>query len=164
MRRTELTFLSEAFRARTSAAQGGGPGWRESSGCGRTSPESFAYYDPRTSCWKTCQASVFGGLAMYSGTWPPAGMMRNGSVYRRHRLVPHISELGSGLWPTPVASDLGHRAKPYAQGGRALSYVLGGPTNPRFLEWMMGFPIDWSAVELSGTQSSPNAPTKSSVA
>src|SRR5690606_23329842 len=32
-----------------------------------------------------------------------------------------IREIESGLWPTPVASDLGVRKKMYGQGGTALS-------------------------------------------
>jgi hypothetical protein len=63
--------------------------------------------------------------------------------------------------PTPVADDTGWRKKPYAQGGRALSFVLGGPTNPEYVEWMMGFPIGWSAVDASGVLSSPKSPNGS---
>jgi hypothetical protein len=39
-----------------------------------------------------------------------------------------ISGTGSGLWPTPVASDTGSRSKPYAQGGTPLSLAVKWPT------------------------------------
>lgn len=35
-----------------------------------------------------------------------------------------ISEIGSGFWPTPVASDTTMRSKPYAQGGTPLSLAV----------------------------------------
>jgi hypothetical protein len=39
-----------------------------------------------------------------------------------------ISGTGSGLWPTPAASDTGSRSKPYAQGGTPLSLAVKWPT------------------------------------
>jgi hypothetical protein len=56
-----------------------------------------------------------------------------------------------GLLPTPVADDTGWRKRPYSQGGRALSFVLGGPVNPEFAEWLMGWPIGWTGCEPLGT-------------
>lgn len=51
------------------------------------------------------------------------------------------------MWSTPVASDTGHRKKKYAQGGTALSMQAGGPLNPDWTEWLMGWPIKWTALE-----------------
>jgi hypothetical protein len=67
-----------------------------------------------------------------------------------------MSDGEHGFLPTPVADDCGHRTKPYAQGGRALSFVLGGPASPEYLEWLMGFPEGWTDPDaaLSATPSS----------
>lgn len=55
------------------------------------------------------------------------------------------------MWSTPVASDTGHRKKKYAQGGTALSMQAGGPLNPDWTEWLMGWPIKWTELAPSGT-------------
>jgi hypothetical protein len=51
------------------------------------------------------------------------------------------------LAPTPVASDTGFRKEKYAQGGTALSPFVGGHLNPEWTEWLMGWPIGWTALE-----------------
>jgi hypothetical protein len=76
-------------------------------GCGESTTESFASYDPAMCSWKTSQLSLFGGWEEFSGTWPRAGTMLNGSVYRRPPLVPRISGTGSSFWPTPRYQERG---------------------------------------------------------
>ena len=51
------------------------------------------------------------------------------------------------LAPTPTASDTGFRKEKYAQGGTALSTFVGGHLNPDWEEWLMGWPIGWTALE-----------------
>lgn len=58
------------------------------------------------------------------------------------------------LWPTPVSDDTGHRRAKYAQGGTALSTATGGPLNPMWVEWLMGFPLGWTDCEPLATPSS----------
>jgi hypothetical protein len=58
--------------------------------CGESMPESFAWYDPDTSSWRTYQACFAlienddgqPPLDEYSETWPSAGTMQNGRVSR----------------------------------------------------------------------------------
>ena len=125
----------------------------------RTSSASFANYDPDTSSWKTFQDSLFTGPEKFSETWPRSGTMRSGIASRLRPSVPYISEIGSFYLPTMVADDTGHRTKPYSQGGRALSYMLGGPVNPMWGEWFMGFPIGHTDLEPSATPSSRKLPS-----
>jgi hypothetical protein len=61
--------------------------------------------------------------------------------------VPFTYELASGLLPTPLASETGYRRTLYSQGGAALSTVVGGPVNPNWCEWLMGFPIGWTDLD-----------------
>lgn len=67
--------------------------------------ESFAYFDPDTSSWKTLQGSFLAGLDEFSETWPRAGTTRSGTAFRRQPLAPITSVIGYSLWPTPTASD-----------------------------------------------------------
>ncbi len=100
-------------------------------GSGPNSSESFAWYDPDTSSWKTSQGSLLPEWATYSETWPRSGMTVNGKAYRLPLLVPLIygggssslltipHGLGGGgktdlkreylIWPTPLTRNRSSR-------------------------------------------------------
>lgn len=93
------------------------PGFVESeAGCGPSSPESLAKFNPDLYGWKTRQCSLFGGLQWYAETWPRWGMMRAGELF----LLPTPAEIiyarefgskelngGGGQWPTPCLPNNG---------------------------------------------------------
>ena len=88
-----------------------------------------------------------------SGLWPtpnamPASNDLNFRCSGDGRTKPN--KLGwavaDSIWPTPVASDTGHRKARYAQGGSALSLRAGGHLNPEWVEWLMGWPIGWTGL------------------
>jgi hypothetical protein len=143
-----------ASRVKTSVRLDVVPGLQASNpDYGRSSPASFATYDPTTCSWRTSQGSLFEDSTEFSETWPMSGTTRNGIAYRHAPSALPIYELASGFWPTPVADDTGYRSRPFSQGGVSLSHVLGGPTNPRWLEWLMGFPPGWTHAGPSETPS-----------
>jgi len=113
---------------------------------------------------------------MSSETWPAWGTTRSGRLFRLPRLVPRT--LGSECFslPTPRASDArgsaGQRWKRRSAGQDNLreraarerwptptanrwsglqshgrNQIL-GPLNPTWVEWLMGFPTEWTALEL----------------
>jgi hypothetical protein len=53
----------------------------------------------------------------------------------------------NATYTAPCADDTGHRKGKYAQGGSPLSYQVGGQLNPPWVEWLMGWPIGWTALE-----------------
>lgn len=124
-------------------------------GSGPNAPASFAWYDRDGCCWRTCQGSLFEGWEKYSETWPRSGMTRNGIAYRLPPLVPRTSVIersSSRIWPTPTASDgMGGPGSSGRDGGPNLRTVVGGPLNPEWVEWLMGFPVGWTDLERSGT-------------
>lgn len=67
------------------------------------------------------------------------------------------------LWPTPTASDW--KGPNFSERGTAsgngLATAAGGPLNPTFVEWLMGFPSGWTDCEPSATPSSPRSPNGS---
>ncbi len=77
-------------------------------GSGPSSSESFAWYDPDTSSWKTSQGSLLPEWETYSETWPRAGMTRSGKAFRLRLLAPRIYGGESSSWPrmlhTPTAT------------------------------------------------------------
>ena len=72
-----------------------------------TLPELFATYDPESLCWRTSQRSLLGGLTEFSDSWPRSGMTVNGIAYQLPVLAHRTYVTGSGLLPTPAASDYG---------------------------------------------------------
>lgn len=59
-------------------------------------------------------------------------------------------------WPTPTASTYGsNRGGAMGRTGKvrlSISSRAGGPVNPEFLEWLMGFPLGWTELELWAMQ------------
>jgi len=175
---------------------------------GRTPFALFEKSGPNGFYWRMSQG-CFPALMFdeFSETWPRAGTMRNGIAYRRAPLAPLTSEIGSGLWPTPVVSrgdyvyshgwkalklagavkmfptptandarqrfntspgsnhprpNLAAMAKydmfptPVAtnwknrttcEHSRDLQKAVGGMLNPDWEEWLMGWPIGWTALQ-----------------
>lgn len=76
---------------------------------GQRLPDLLASYAPATQSWRTSQRCLVetqgDGLAEFSETWPRSGMTRNGTAYRLPNLARTITEIGSGLLPTPTAGD-----------------------------------------------------------
>jgi hypothetical protein len=78
---------------------------------GQSAPVFLGSFDPNTPSLKTSQTCLMEngelGLSEYSGTFPRSGMMRSGTVYQLPNLARTITEIGSGLLPTPAASTGG---------------------------------------------------------
>lgn len=164
--------------ARTSACQENA---RESAvsvaACGRSSFESFAYYDRSSSSWRTYQRSLFQTpetnqpqYQEFLETWPRAGSMLNGTVSRRQPLVPITKGIGSSLWPTPRASMGDHmicwkRAESGEHRCNLEDFLAwlwlkegnvrtrGFDVNPDWLDWYAGFPVRWTDLKETATAS-----------
>ena len=67
--------------------------------------ESYAWYDPNTSSWKTWQRSLITDWTSYSGSFPKQGTMQNGQLYLQVHWEPVIKDQGGGSLPTPTAMD-----------------------------------------------------------
>jgi hypothetical protein len=70
------------------------------------------------------------------------------------------------LWPTPIDRDWKSTSHATKENSRPLSEVAGltgsGSLNPRFVEELMGFPIDHTALKRSATPLSRSKPARSS--
>ena len=143
------------LREKVSLESSQGSGWRW--------PGSSLKYYPEESLWRTRHACLFPGwgLDRFSGTWPSSGIMLHGECWELIRLEPLTREIESGSsvleWRTPTASDAKNNAPPsqlkkIEQGGRNAPHVMlnaqaGGPLNPPWVAWLMGFPIGWTDSE-----------------
>jgi len=105
----QLTLFAEDSRASRSAMRARDKVRWMIAGSGQSSIESFASLS-RSGCWLRtyrdyCQLTLDGCSQEYSGTWPKAGMMRNGTAFQQPPLVRLISDGDCFWWPTPVAND-----------------------------------------------------------
>jgi hypothetical protein len=69
----------------------------------------------------------------------------------KHRSQPDTLHSATKLWPTPIERDWKSSSHANQPNARPLSEVAGltssGSLNPRFVEELMGFPIDHSALK-----------------
>jgi hypothetical protein len=160
-----LTWYLEDFPAKTSRQPARVEASKASAlDSGDKWPESWVKYDRATSSWRTRQRSLAGDWEEFSETWPRSGSMRNGMCFQRPTLAPTICGNESGLLPTPRASDgMKHRIRPASvvraskrgHAGRLEDWVSLKEEitknqcvylNPGWLESLMKWPIEWSAL------------------
>lgn len=161
-----LTWFLAASPAPTLPYAGMAPAWTaKTAGYGWSSGASSMKYDPEERLWRTRQCSLLGGLAEFSETWPSWGSMHDGECSVHTTPVWVTCGNVSGLLPTPTASDekgsvtpdtARKRAAKSSRGVRLPEYLTrkgllpGGRHNPEFSEWLMGWPVQWTAIERLG--------------
>ena len=148
----EQTLWPEGTHVSHSASQDDDKAQTTHDTCGPISGTPFAYYDPDTHCWKTCQGTLVSGLDTYSQTWPSSGMTADGTAYQLPASAHLTDEIGcSQLLPTPTSRDHKDGHAPRFRHGRiqkdTLGRAIGGPLNPTWVEWLMGFPPGWTDLE-----------------
>jgi hypothetical protein len=57
------------------------------------------------------------------------------------------------MFPTPTVQDASNNGGPsqYQRNSLPLNAVAGGQLNPTWVEWLMGFPLGWTALDASET-------------
>ncbi len=96
-------------------------------------------------------------FSVTSGAWDTAHVPAWSQLARWAR---HTCDAACSFWPTPLASDADKGGlRPWAARKRLdsghmihLNEAIGGPTNPEWEEWLMGFPAGWTDVEPSATR------------
>jgi len=61
----------------------------------------------------------------------------------------------AAMFPTPTVQDASNNGGPsqYERNSLPLNAVAGGSLNPTWVEWLMGFPFGWTALDASATPS-----------
>ena len=163
------TWLRQDSHANHSAQQENDSAQMIRETCGPQRGTLFATFDPALSCWKTCQASLLADTPeSLLPDWPTWGMWANGAAYQLPTLAPPICDSDGGLWPTPRKSKIAATASMQTVGNVAdpkgnleeavfsATYRLGQAIprtylNPEWVEWLMGWPHRWTALEPVGT-------------
>lgn len=140
----------------TKGVEGGGE-----ADCGERWQELLARFNQDSCLWKTAQCLQAEDFQESYQTFPKWGIMRNGELWGLTYSKPRIAGNGCGFLPTPVASEWKDKAKASVlrkldRGGRLarricslwnLSESTKVAVNPRFSEWMMGWPIGWTELK-----------------
>jgi len=159
-----LTWFRAGFPARTSAAlEQALESMEIDPGYGDIRPESSARYDPYSRQWKTHHCLWDEVLPWSSVTLPIWGTQLNGFVFPHPTSERPTIAIASGwsgeTFPTPsVAMHKGssRRALTRVDGRTRLRNRLDywverdgqrGRLNPEFVEWVMGWPIGWTALK-----------------
>lgn len=193
----QLTLFAEDFPVKTLAPQVEAQESKETNrDCGPKWPGSLAKFNRDSYLWKTRQCSLFGGLEEFSEIWPRWGLVHDGELSELTTPAHITNENGSGLFPTPMASEAGkseHTLKMVTNGqcqmtldryiamerkglipfrklptptladsknvgmngshqfnlhkAVALLEMNNGKLNPQWVEWLMGWPIEWTALQ-----------------
>jgi hypothetical protein len=111
----------------------------------------------------------------YSRTWRVKVTPQGRLVFQLRASVQTTKEKESGLWPTPAAHEgrLGYQRRDTGKKGtqKSLTTIVideeggrektTGQLNPTWVEWLMGYPIGWTDLNVSETALSHKSPTTS---
>ncbi len=114
--------------------------------------ESFAKFDPNTFSWRTSQKSLFEEWEEFLETWPKAGMMLNGTVFRLEPWERDTTAKDFSLWVGTPTAEMAQRSKNFLSGRTAAanstpSELVGSTPHPEWVEELMGFPIGATAMK-----------------
>lgn len=183
------TSSAEASLVRTSAARVRARALLESAAaCGVSTLVSWKNAGPDGLWLRTWRRGLVAGWTPWCLNWHSSAMKRYRSLCRRRMSEHLIVASASSLWPTPSATRYGSNRGGAAgrvgkerfsldtmakrgllptpsardwKSGKASEGGPGGLLSPRFVEWMMGFPIGWTSLPPSATPSSPSVPKSS---
>jgi hypothetical protein len=155
-----LMSYRAAFRAKTFLLPA--PSWASLANEVDSGPSSsglWAKFDRHTCSLKTAQHSLLEDLIASSPTLPVSGLMRAGRIYQRPSLAPVTSVTAPGSLPTPLKSwstrgpglsnNLNNlrMSLGVTQDCLAIVEAVGWRWPATFAEWMMGWPLQWSAMQ-----------------
>ena len=93
-------------------------------------------------------------------------LTQNGTIRRRNKIgrqsYARLDQVAA-MFPTPTARCHAKESNSETRQGTAdLQTKVGGQLNPMWVEWLMGFPIGWTDLNASETQSCHNSSIQSS--
>jgi hypothetical protein len=126
---------------------------------GLTSSTPFAQYDPDSHSWKTCEGTSLWDSETFSPTLPVAGILRNGRLFQRPRLVPRTVATASSSWPTPTTMDhLPPRSEEALE--RQQTNNRPGRTTPPTLKDAVAYPNKWPTPQVDDSKNVNPSPKR----
>lgn len=115
----------------------------------RTEETDARLLDTGVRIWPTPSASDCGRTAIN-----PI-MTKNGTIRHKNKEGGQSYarlDAVAAMFPTPKAQNARAAGQKHGDGGPSLDVVVGGQLNPTWVEWLMGFPIGWTDLNVSETQ------------
>lgn len=111
-------------------------------------------YDQESQSWKMYRQSLFEDYTELLEAFPKSAMTVNGTLYRLDNSEPPTFGNDGSLLPTPTtkANQLAPSMMKW-KGSKNLAALIKkhtgkiGKLNPFLVEWMMGFPPDWTKID-----------------
>jgi len=108
-------------------------------------------------CWERStpahrtSESASGSLLRTRNLWPTP--TRDSATERSTRYAQGGMPLTMAvkMWPTPTSSEHKYRLQGDSQQSKCLNALAGGSLNPTWVEWLMGWPLGWTALDASAT-------------
>lgn len=141
------TSFTGAFHARGLAVQDLEKAWQmsEADYFSRCS-DCVARLSPDSSSWRMYQPLLAEEDSKWCDPLPRWGMIVDGVLSPLRPLERLTRETDGFFWPTPTARDWKSGSKGSQTNSRPLSEIVGGALNPIFVEWLMGFPLNWTCL------------------
>ena len=155
----QLMLFPEGFPAKTSARRVLVAELPESvRGCGDSICESLRKFGLALSSRKTVRSCEPVDSAPSSKTLTAWGMTCDGECWELGMSVQTTGGTECGLWPTPTSTDHRHNAQVKGQNpnrpkmgttlcGAVKDTAGRGSLNPTWVEWLMGWPSEWTALK-----------------
>lgn len=148
---SEPTLLQGDFLANHSAQPGSDEARAMTVRSGRKCGELLRRRDPLGCVLRMClESSAWNSTECYL-IWNASGTPASHLLFRLVPSAPRLIGSESGYWPTPCAGG-SHWGGTWAELGGSCNWMRNHPygkmqVNPRFWEWMLGYPKDFTALD-----------------
>lgn len=137
---------------RTLALQGLEKAWMESEAAFFSRLCAFPKKSsPRSYFLKMCPRSSHEMAYESLQRLPKSGMTVDGALYPLHQLEHTTKGIAGSFWPTPDASARGARKIQKNHHYTLQDAVGSGKLNPKWIEWLMMYPLGWTELSRSAT-------------
>lgn len=89
--------------------------------------------------------------------WRPWVTKSKRLLFRLEPRVPRIEGTEFGWLPTPQRADGANNGKREHSNQLMLCQIAGGPLNPQWIEWLMGYPENWTVLPESNPSATPSS-------
>ncbi|MFW6024054.1 MAG: hypothetical protein ACOC8P_00365 [Dichotomicrobium sp.] len=110
--------------------------------------------------WPTPNVPNGGRSVAHVDEWSESGR----TAYHKGKKVQVCLESAVKLWATPTVNGNHNRKGSSKKAGDGLATQTGGQLNPTWVEWLMGWPLGWTALKPLATGKSRSALPKRGVA
>lgn len=156
----QLTLYLEDFRANHTASQESGSEKKTNGTCGLSLCGLSESFGQEPLLVRMCQVYYLRFMTPFAPTWKRKVTKSGRSVFRLTLSVPTMRGIGWLLLPSTRASQdykpirkqtpqehSGHHGNTLPGGiGIICPELIGRYINPRFSEWLMGYPVGWTDV------------------